>query len=154
VLALHPAGHLQGDEVPGLPVLGLSVSSFAGTDPDTDLDGSTDSFDNCTVVVNSFLLPASGCTAQQDGLTAQNPNEPDGYGTVCDTDFNNNGATDSSDLGQMLIASTNVSADVDKDLNCNGAADSADLGVTLADLANVQTPAPSGYACAGTIPCP
>ena len=138
----------------GLLALGLSMSSFAGVDPDTDSDGTTDSNDNCTVVVNSFLLPATGCTAQQDGLTAQNPDEPDGYGTVCDTDFNNNGATDAADLGAMLTAATNVSTDVDKDLNCNGAADAADLGVTLVDFAAVQTPGPSGLGCAGTVPCP
>ena len=145
--------NLIGFGCAGLLALGLSISSFAGVDPDTDLDGTTDSNDNCIVVVNSFLLPATGCTAQQDGLTAQNPDEPDGYGTVCDTDFNNNGATDSADLGQMLTASTNVSTDVDKDLNCNGAADSADLGVTLIDSTNVQTPGPSGKSCAGTVPC-
>jgi len=137
----------------GLLALGLSMSSFAGVVPDSDSDGTDDNNDNCTAVVNSFLLPATGCQAQEDGLNAENPDEPDGYGTVCDTDFNNNGATDSVDLGQMLIASTNVSTDVDKDLNCNGAADSADLGVVLIDSTNVQVPGPSGKSCAGTVPC-
>jgi len=137
----------------GLLALGLSISSFAGVPVDTDSDGTVDPGDNCVTVPNSFLLPATGCTAQQDGLTAQNPDEPDGYGTVCDTDFNNNGATDAVDLGNMLTAFQNVSTDVDKDLNCNGAADATDLGTTLTDFNNVQPPGVSGLACAGTVPC-
>ena len=137
----------------GLLALGLSMSSFAGVDPDTDSDGTTDSNDNCVNIVNSFLLPATGCTAQQDGLTVENPAEPDGYGTVCDTDFNNNGATDAVDLGNMLTAFQNVSTDVDKDLNCNGAADATDLGKTLSDFQAVLVVGPSGLSCAGSVPC-
>ena len=137
----------------GLLALGLSMSSFAGVDPDTDSDGMTDSNDNCVNIVNSFLLPPTGCTAQQDGLTVENPAEPDGYGTVCDTDFNNNGATDAVDLGSMLTAFQNVSTDVDKDLNCNGAADATDLGKTLSDFQAVLVVGPSGKSCAGSVPC-
>ena len=145
---------LLGHAIAGLLLVGLvSLDSPAGVDASCDLDGILDSSDNCACVNNGPFLPATGCTNQEDGLTSENPNEPDGYGTVCDTDFNNNGATDAADLGQMLIAAINVSADVDKDLNCNGAADSSDLGVTLIDSVNVQAPGPSGLACAGTVPC-
>jgi len=140
--------------VSGLVLVLVSLDSPAGVLCDCgDNDGIVDALDNCSIVVNGPVLPATGCTNQQDGLTSENPNEPDGYGTVCDTDFNNNGATDSSDLGQMLIAAINVSTHVDKDLNCNGAADSADLGVTLTDSINIQPPGPSGLPCAGTVPC-
>ena len=137
-------------------VLGLvSLDSPAGVLCDCgDIDGIVDALDNCSLVVNGPALPATGCTNQQDGLTSENSNEPDGYGTVCDTDFNNNGATDAADLGAMLSAFSSVSTHVDKDLNCNGAADAMDLRATLTDFSNVQTPGPSGLACAGTVPCP
>ena len=139
----------------GLLALGLSIGSLAGVTGggSTDGDGIPDSNDNCITTQNG---PFGGaCSAQQDGLNAQNPNEPDGYGVACDTDFNNNGATDAADLGVMLIAATGVaSMDVHTDLNCNGAADGSDLGVTLIDALGIAAiPGPSGKACAGTVPC-
>ena len=69
----------------GLLALGLSISSFAGVDPDTDGDGVTDSNDNCINVQNG---PSGGaCSAQEDGVTAQNPADPDGYGAVTPAEF-------------------------------------------------------------------
>ncbi len=137
----------------GLLALGLSISSFAGVDPDTDGDGVTDSNDNCVLVANG---PGGGTCDQQDGVTAENAGDPDGYGVSCDTDFNDNGATDGGDLGEMLIAALGVaSTDVHTDLNCNGAADGGDLGQTLIDALGIAAiPGPSGKACAGTVPCP
>ncbi len=138
----------------GLLALGLSISSFAGVDPDTDADGVTDSNDNCVTVPNG---PGGGtCANQEDGLTVENVDDPDGYGVSCDTDFNDNGATDGGDLGEMLTAALGIaSTDVHTDLNCNGAADGADLGQTLSDALGIAaSPGPSGKACAGTIPCP
>jgi len=128
----------------GLLAFGLSFSSFAGVDPDTDADGITDSNDICVTTPDGPLL---GACNQVDG-------DADGYGVACDTDFNNNGATDASDLGTMLTASVAVSTAVPTDLNCNGAADAADLGKALADSVAVAVPGPSGLACAGTVPCP
>ncbi|MGE4606729.1 MAG: hypothetical protein AAEJ52_08325, partial [Myxococcota bacterium] len=89
---------------------------------------------------------AGSCSEQQDA-------DLDGYGNACDTDFNNNGATDAADLGQMLIASQSVSTNPVYDLNCNGAADLQDLSLTLSDYQGVQQPGPSGLECAGTVPC-
>ncbi len=131
--------------------LGLSIGSFAGVPLDTDLDGIADTDDNCVVDPNGPLLGA--CTNQEDGLTVENPADPDGYGVACDTDFNNNGATDAVDLGTMLNAVINVLGDVHTDLNCNGAAGPADLAVTLADTITVDVPGPSGKACRGMVPC-
>ena len=124
--------------------LGLSFSSFAGVDPDTDADGVTDSNDICVTTPDG---PALGACNQIDG-------DADGYGVACDTDLNNNGATDAADLGAMLAAVAGVSTAAETDLNCNGAADAADLGTALADTIAVATPGPSGLACAGTVPCP
>lgn len=129
----------------GLLALGLSISSFAGVDPDQDLDGVTDSNDNCLVDPNG---PGGGaCAAQEDG-------DSDGYGNTCDSDFNNNGATDPVDLGTMISAASSVSTVLNTDLNCNGAADPVDLGTVLGDSIAVKIVGPSGLACAGSAPCP
>ncbi len=137
----------------GLLALGPSISSFAGLgDPDLDMDGIPDFADNCVIDSNGPLLGA--CSNQEDGLTIENPADPDGYGVSCDTDFNNNGATDPVDLGTMLAAVIGVSGDVHTDLNCNGAADVVDLGVTLLDTMVADLPGPSGKACQGMVPCP
>ena len=91
---------------------------------------------------------APGARRRSPWLTAHS-----GSGVSCDTDFNNNGATDAVDLQTSLIAFIIVSLDVHTDLNCNGAADAVDLQTTLIDFGNVQAPGPSGKACAGTVPC-
>lgn len=137
----------------GLLALGLSISTFAGVDPDTDGDGITDSNDNCVTIPNG---PLGGvCASNQDGLAAEDPGfSPDGYGTACDSDFNNNGATDAVDLSTMITAVSNVSGDVDTDLNCNLAADAVDLSTVIADTIAVKVPGPSGKACQGSVPCP
>ncbi|MFP6606456.1 MAG: hypothetical protein VCC19_07780 [Myxococcota bacterium] len=104
-----------------------------------------DPLDNCVIVPNGPL--AGACSAQEDG-------DMDGYGVACDTDFNNNGATDAADLGAMLTAVITVSPAVVTDLNCNGAADAADLSKVFVDTIYSLVPGPSGLACAGTVPCP
>ena len=121
-----------------------SRDSPAGPPCETDLDGVECSSDNCLFVNNGPL--AGACSAQEDG-------DMDGYGVACDTDFNNNGATDAADLGAMLTAVVTVSPAVVTDLNCNGAADTSDLGKVLLDTIVSQLPGPSGLACAGTLPC-
>ena len=136
----------------GLFALGLSIGSFAGPTGPDDLDGIPDFADNCVIDPNGPLFGV--CSNQEDGLTIENPDDPDGYGVTCDTDFNNNGATDAVDLGVMLNAVINVLGDVHTDLNCNGAADAVDLGVTLLDTIAVDVPGPSGKACQGMVPCP
>lgn len=125
----------------------VSQKSPAGYSCDTDGDGAggCDFGDNCVLVPNG---PLGGvCSAQEDG-------DMDGYGNSCDSDFNNNGATDPVDLSTMVAAVTAVSMALVTDLNCNTAADSVDLATTLADAIAVTPPGPSGYPCAGSIPCP
>jgi hypothetical protein len=133
----------------GLLAMGLSISSFAGVDPDTDGDGAPDSMDNCLVDpnANGNVTGSSSCGNQEDG-------DLDGYGNTCDSDTNSNGATDLADVSAVLAASAVVSTVLNTDLNCNGAADLADVSRVLADAAAIVVPGPSGYACAGTTPCP
>ena len=118
----------------GLLAFGLSISSFASAPPDTDLDGVPDASDNCTVDPNGPL--GGACSAQEDA-------DGDGFGNACDSDFNNNGATELADLGAMLAAATSGSTDPNFDLNCNGAAELSDLGKTLADATIGKVPGPS-----------
>ena len=118
----------------GLLAFGLSISSFAGAPDDVDLDGVNDTADNCVDDPNGPSL--GDCNNQQDG-------DGDGFGNACDSDFNNNGATELADLGAMLAAATSGSTDPNFDLNCNGAAELSDLGKTLADATIGKVPGPS-----------
>ena len=118
----------------GLLAFGLSISSFAGNGNDSDNDGVPSFADNCLLDQNG---PSGGaCANQEDG-------DNDGFGNACDSDFNNNGATELADLGAMLAAATSGSTDPNFDLNCNGAAELSDLGKTLADATIGKVPGPS-----------
>jgi len=132
----------------GLLMVGLSVSSLAGIPLDTDVDGVIDVQDNCTVVPNGPLLGTNSCNSQED----ESP--PDGYGSPCDTDLNNDGATGLDDVSAELTAAGIPSTDPIFDFNCDGAAGLDDVSRILTDAGNIATPGPSGLACAGTIPCP
>jgi len=76
---------------------------------DLDTDGVLDALDNCTLVKNTDQRDTNG----------------DGYGNLCDADFNNNGVVDSND-GAMLKAAFGSSDFPDRDLNGNGVVDSND----------------------------
>jgi hypothetical protein len=131
----------------GLLACGLTLTSFAGTVPDTDLDGVPDPEDNCLILPNGPLASTIDCNDQEDG-------DSDGYGNACDTDYNNNGATDLVDFNNSFAAAVVTSTDPNFDPNCNGATDLVDVNKTFADVVVTQFPGPSGYACAGTVPCP
>lgn len=132
----------------GLLMVGLSVSSMAGLPSDIDVDGVIDVNDNCVVVPNGPILATpAACNAQQDGNS-------EGYGNPCDSDVNNNGATDLTDVSLTLTGAKTVSTNPIFDYNCNGAADLSDVSKALTDAKAVRTPGPSGLACAGTAPCP
>jgi hypothetical protein len=134
----------------GLLAIGLSITSFAGVDPDTDMDGVTDSNDNCSVYDNGPVQqhPSTPlCDAQEDG-------DADGYGNPCDTDYNGDSATGVNDVAASLAKVTSVSTDPEFDINCDGAAGVNDLSRTLADAGIPAVVGPSGLACAGVPTCP
>lgn len=132
----------------GLLMIGLSVSSMAGAPSDVDVDGVVDTSDNCLVLPNGPLLATpAACNAQQDG-------DSDGYGNNCDTDTNNNGAAELTDVSATLAAAKVLSTNPIFDFDCDGAATLADVSNVLADAKILLTPGPSGLACAGTVPCP
>ncbi len=60
----------------GLLAFGLSISSFAGTPPDSDLDGVEDVSDNCTDVPNGPSGGTGFCVAQEDAAIRGPTREP------------------------------------------------------------------------------
>lgn len=78
---------------------------------DADADGVLDSLDNCTLAGNPGQLDADG----------------DGYGNVCDADFNNDCAVNSTDLGVMRAEFFGGSPITD--MNGDGTTNAADLGL-------------------------
>ena len=99
-------------------IAGVSAKYGPPVPLDTDADGISDSADNCINVANGTLLPDAGGQSQRD-------TDGDGYGNICDPDFNNNGIVDSQD-GALLKAAFGSPAFPDRDLNGNGVVDSND----------------------------
>jgi hypothetical protein len=79
--------------------------------PDTDGDGILDSKDNCSLVANPNQLDA----------------DADDYGNACDADYNNDGVSNSLDVG--LFRNAFGTNDPIVDHNEDGAVNSLDIGV-------------------------
>ncbi|MDP6414917.1 MAG: thrombospondin type 3 repeat-containing protein [Gammaproteobacteria bacterium] len=90
---------------------------------DADLDGLPDDQDNCTNTSNSDQRDTDG----------------DGYGNVCDADFNNDGTVNFSDLG--IMRDRFYDSDPDADLDGSGIVNYGDLGIMRSQF--FQTPGPS-----------
>ncbi len=94
------------------------TSAFAATD--TDGDGVIDSSDNCTLEDNGTLIPDAGGNVQLD-------TDGDGYGNICDPDFDNNLVVNASDLA--FFKTKFFSSDPDADLNGDSVVNAADLAI-------------------------
>jgi hypothetical protein len=103
-----------------------------GNIADTDEDGIVDNEDNCILVPNGSLLPDAGGNSQLD-------TDDDGYGNICDPDFDNNGNIDFADLA--YLKSLFFTPDKDADLDGNDRVDFADLAILKASF--FQPPGPS-----------
>jgi len=113
-------------------------SAFAGAPPpDTDGDGAPDALDNCVESAN-----ADQCDTDADG-----------YGNVCDADFNNDGFVGGPDYNVLRTEFLQAvpPGDPDVDLTCDGAIGNPDFNIFRARYGGF--PGPSGLACAGTPPC-
>lgn len=123
----------------GLLLVGLPLASTAGPAPDMDGDGVPDVIDNCKLVSNASPVD---CDSDNDG-----------YGNLCDCDFNNDNLCGGPDFGPFVAdfggPETPGSG---TDMNCDGIVGGPDFGPFVAGFGN--PPGPSGLSCAGTIPCP
>jgi len=107
--------------------------------PDQDLDGVGDPEDNCLVLANAD----------------QRDTNLDGYGNLCDGDFDDNGAVGPVDFAEFAQAYLkglgDPGYDPDIDLDGNGAVTPIDFA--LFSQMYLDPPGPSGL-CGGSPPCP
>ncbi len=100
---------------------------------DQDGDGVPDDRDDCIAVPNGPLHPDVGGHSQRD-------TSGDGYGNLCDADFDHNGIVNFADLA--YIKAHFGTSDPDADLDGNGIVNFADLAITKSLFGN--PPGPSG----------
>jgi hypothetical protein len=119
------------------PALAIEVVPLS--EADGDGDGVLDPEDNCSVDANAD----------------QRDTDQDGYGNLCDGDFDGDGAVTGSDFSRFKLAYLKATGDpgydADVDLNGDGVVDGVDLSHFKA--AYLGAPGPSGLGCAGTPPC-
>ena len=94
--------------------------------PDFDADGVRNFLDNCT----------------HDANADQRDSNRDGFGNACDSDLNNDGVTNTIDLGLLRLSF--FTADADADLNGDGDVNVIDLGILRQRF--FSPPGPSGIA--------
>ena len=134
-LAVAAASDLDGDGVPD-GVDNCVMVANAGQEDLLDGDGVGDACDNCTTVANPLQQDVDG----------------DGFGNICDGDFNNNGIVDPGDfaqlkaaLGKVVIPGPGVApARLEEDLNGNGIVDPSDFSRLKTQFG--QPPGPSAMA--------
>ena len=112
-------------------VVALLVCAFDARAQDSDGDGTPDVADNCLNTPNTQVDP-----------------DLDGYGNICDADFDQDGDTDQDDFDYYSSCTIDPACDLDEDGSIGG------LGELVIMVALIGTPpGPSGLACAGTVPC-
>ena len=107
------------------------VSGDLDPKPDADQDGVSDEADNCTLVPNGPLIPDAGGNSQLD-------TDGDGYGNICDPDFNGDLVINAGDLAYLK---TNFfTPNPDADLDGNGVVNAADLAILKTMFLGVPGP--------------
>ncbi len=107
---------------------------------DDDRDGKVNRNDNCAGVANP-----SQCDTDRDG-----------FGNLCDADFDQNGSVDAVDLNRLARdRRSRTDSGRGTDMNCDGVVDDTDFaGLRPPFKPPRAIPGPSGLRCAGTVPCP
>jgi len=128
-------------------LIGYPIASFAGLAPDADGDGIPDVLDKCTLDSRNSVAPSTCDT------------DTDGYGNVCDADFDQNYAVNGNDFSSKFVpAFKSLAAPVEgEDMDCNGAVNANDFSTYFVPkfkgLLGGPIPGPSGLSCAGTPGC-
>lgn len=120
---------------------GFPLVAFAGPATDADTDGVVDVVDNCLTIPNPGT---AGCDTDIDG-----------YGNICDCDYDNNGVCDSSDFVAFFYPDflSSIDGGTGTDADCSGTVDSSDFVAGFFPGFSAGAPGPSGLSCAGNIPC-
>jgi len=126
-----------------IATLGFSAMALAGMSEDNDLDGIYDVLDNCSALYQDT-------TIGQDCDT-----DDDGYGNMCDGDFDNGLTTDSGDFSIWFADYDPNGTDSGSgtDMDCGGTVDSGDFSMWFNQYNGSGMPGESGLHCAGTVPC-
>jgi len=130
-------------------VLALPSASRAGVAPDDDGDGIPDVLDKCTMDSRN-ATPPSTCDSDSDG-----------YGNVCDADFNQNFVVNSVDFADYFMPAFKgfdpSPWPEGMDMNCNSAVGSVDFSdffiPKFKGALGGAVPGPSGLSCAGQPNC-
>ena len=113
--------------------ISTSATTTADIASDQDRDGTPDNIDNCILHANGPLIPDAGGNIQRD-------TDGDGYGNVCDPDFDNNLIVNAADLA--LFKTKFFTQDPDTDLNGDGIVNAGDLAILKSFF--FKPPGPSG----------
>jgi hypothetical protein len=131
------AASLLGGSFGGVRALAMPEPTSG---PDSDADGWPDPEDGCRDLAN----PDQADTDQ------------DGFGNLCDGDFNNDGLVGAPDVAALVRAFGSQSGDPNYDpvvdMTSDGGIGSGDLAHWIGGF--LRPPGPSGLACAGSVPCP
>jgi hypothetical protein len=160
---------LEGDTVPGsgdvyLSFLPASVqiddtgrvafgalTNMPVGGPDDDADGIPNVLDKCTLDSRNSVAPAT-CDSDSDG-----------YGNVCDADFNQDFSVNAVDFGMFFVPAFKGQDPAPwpqgLDMNCDNSVAAVDFGMFFVPkfkgtAPGGKTPGPSGLSCAGIVPCP
>ena len=125
----------------------FASASHAGVPADIDGDGIPDVLDKCNY--DSRNATNVNCDADQDG-----------YGNVCDADFDQSFAVNPSDFTMFFVPRFKSTSDippVGADMDCSGAVNPTDFTMFFVPkfkgALGGAVPGPSGLACAGQPGC-
>jgi hypothetical protein len=128
--------------------IGYPIASSAGLAPDFDNDGIPDVLDKCSIDSRNATAPATCDT------------DTDGYGNVCDGDFDQNYSVIASDFSSYFVPAFKgfIAPTRGQDMDCGGGLPNAnDFSMNFVPkfkgFIGGTAVGPSGLSCAGTPGC-
>jgi hypothetical protein len=163
-------------------LLVLPLTAFAGSDPCADLGGDTDGdevcddHDNCPTKPNGPNQPSPQADSDVGGgdgvgdvcdnciaifqVSGGSPGfcdtDSDGYGNACDADFDNGGPGGAVDFNAFFLPDFIAGVPrpgIGTDMDCGGTVNAIDFNTYYLPQFLQGLPGPSGWSCAGVIPC-